>query len=240
MVRRAIIVDPTLSPLHAFAHRVATARIDRTPQRCGGVRRRRFALVAVATVLVAGCGGGGKDRAAPPSTTTSVGASTTPTAASASASESTTLGSASTTSRTTTTTVQGTRLRAELTGAAGVPGPPDKGSVELTVDTASARACTTVLVREVGRIRAIHVHSQMFEPIVLASRMVGSSSPLALEPQPGQGQPGRSGYAGNSSECTQLTGAEAQAMASAPAAFRFEVHTDEFPGGAASGPLAPA
>lgn len=87
--------------------------------------------------------------------------------------------------------------RPNLSGQPVFPDCEQRGSVELTVDATRAQACTIVLAREVGRIRQTRLRSQMFEPMVLASRMVGSSSPLARQPSPGQGQPGRSGCVGN-------------------------------------------
>ncbi len=140
-----------------------------------------------------------------------------------------------TTAPTPTTTVPGRTegtLRAELTEIHDFAGPPDKGSVVLTLRRGQAQICYDIRLRETDRATATHVHE-------------GAATAATLNPRlgmPGQtaGGPGdgRGGHA-TAQGCDPVPAAVVDRLLADPSGFSVDVHTSTAPAGAVAGRLSP-
>ena len=158
------------------------------------------------SVLAGGCTEGGDDVQPAPATTT-----VTPAAA------------------TTTAPVPASAvLRAELTEVHDFRGPPDKGSLVLTLGRGQAALCYEIMLRETDRPTEVHVHE-------------GAATVATLNPQigtPGQAgegeRGGRGGSVGNR-RCEPADASLVDRLLADPSRFSADVHTAMAPAGAVRG-----
>ena len=169
------------------------------------MRRRLWALI-VLSVAAGACSGGGDEVRPSPVTTTVTAAATTTTAP---------------------VPASGV-LRAELTEVHDFRGPPDKGSLVLTLARGQAQLCYEILLRETDRPTEVHVHE-------------GTATVVSLNPQigtPGQAgegeRGGRGGYVGNR-RCEPVDPSLVERLLADPSRFSADVHTATAPAGAVRG-----
>ena len=173
------------------------------------MRRRRLVL---ATVLVLGActGGGDQPRPAPASAPAPSITAPAPTTTVATPAEAT--------------------LRAELTELHDFPGPPDKGSVALTLRRGHDQICYEIRLRETDRPTRTHVHEGAATAVTLHPR-------LGMPGQTGGGPlDGRGGHAG-AQGCDPAPAALVDRLLAEPWSFSVDVHTESAPAGAVEGRL---
>lgn len=116
----------------------------------------------------------------------------------------------------------GRPLRAELTGAAEVPGPGDPdgtGTAKVRVDTASGEICYKLKVEGIDAAQAAHIHEAP----------AGTAGPVRVTlVAPSDGK---------SKACTTVDRALAQEISDNPSDYYVNVHNVPFPGGALRGQL---
>ena len=122
---------------------------------------------------------------------------------------------------------QGT-VRAELTEIYDFPGPPDKGSVVVTLSRGQDRICYEILLRETDRPTEIHLHQGTATVASLNARL---GTPGAA----GEGERGgRGGYVGDR-RCEPVGAALVERVLADPSRFSVDVHTATAPAGAVRG-----
>ncbi|MDQ4068570.1 MAG: CHRD domain-containing protein [Actinomycetota bacterium] len=175
---------------------------------------RRRPVVLAAVLALAACSGGEEAVQPAPSTTTSAPGTTAP---------ATTGIAPGTTERT---------LRAELTEVHDFPGPPDKGSVVLTLRAGEAQICYEISLRETDRATATHIHEGTATAATLNPRL-GMPGQTAGGPRDGRG-----GHA-VARGCEPAPPGVVDRLLAQPSSFSVDVHTAAAPGGAVSGRLSP-
>ena len=119
-------------------------------------------------------------------------------------------------------------VRAELTEVYDFRGPPDKGSLALTLSRDQARICYEILLRETDRPTEIHIHEGV--------ATVASLSPqLGTPGQAGEGERGGRGGAVGNRSCQPAETALVERLLADPSRFSADVHTALAPGGAVRG-----
>ena len=110
----------------------------------------------------------------------------------------------------------------DATGNRGTGDRNGRGSFSATLD--GETLCYGIQVKNISNPAAAHIHR--------GSRSVAGPVEITLEP-PASGDPGAS------SDCVEITGAQARALRQNPGRFYVNVHTPDFPGGAVRGQLFP-
>jgi hypothetical protein len=119
----------------------------------------------------------------------------------------------------------GRPLKAELTGAAEVPGPGDpdgSGMARLRLNQGRHRICYTIKVSDIEPAVAAHIHVGE----------AGVAGPVVVPLQPPDA------VTGEVKACATVARSLVKAIRKDPAAYYVNVHTADFPAGAVRGQLA--
>ena len=119
-------------------------------------------------------------------------------------------------------------LRAELTEVHDFRGPPDKGSLVLTLARGQAQLCYEILLRETDRPTEIHVHEGVATVATLDAQ-------IGTPGQAGGGERGGRGGSVGNRRCEPADAALVDRLLADPSRFSADVHTATAPAGAVRG-----